>query len=146
MQRDPIERLNLALSAGAVAASFAVASPAFATSLALGAAIESVNFRVLRSASRRALSGELAPGGAWVAGFSLRFVLLAVAISFALRAGAQPVALVIGLSMIVPAAIAGAWVQRPPVGEPEPGPPTDDESWDRWNPWLAREREPEEPQ
>ena len=142
MRLDPIERLNLTLSAGAVAASLAVGSPQFATSLALGAAIESLNFRVLRGASLRLFAGDLAVGSAWLAGFGLRFVALAVAISFALRTGVHPVGLVLGLSMIVPAVIAGAWLQRPPVGDPEPGPPPDDPSWETWDAWRARERPP----
>ena len=144
MRLDPIERLNLTLSAGAVAAGFAAASPAFATSLALGAAIEAVNFRVLRAASLRLFAGDLGVGRAWLAGFGLRFVALAFAVSFALRSGAHPVGLVLGLSMIVPAVIAGAWLQRPPVGNPESGPPPDDPSWETWNAWLARERDARE--
>jgi len=142
LRLDSVERLNLTLSAGAVAASLAVASPQFATGLALGAAIESINFRVLRNASLRMFNGDLAVGRAWIAGFGLRFVALAVAISFALRSGAHPVGLVLGLSLIVPAVIAAAWRERPAIGSPEPGPPPDDPSWDSWDAWLARERPP----
>ena len=140
MRLDPVERLNLTLSAGAVAASLAVASPQFATSLALGAAIESLNFRVLRNASLRLFGGDLGAGHAWLAGFGLRFVALAFAISFALRSGAHPVGLVLGLSMIVPAVVAAAWRERPSIGNPAPGPPPDDPSWDSWDAWRARER------
>jgi hypothetical protein len=139
---DPIEWLNLTLSAGAVATSLAFGSRLFATSIAIGVAIEAVNFRVLRAASLRLFSGDLAMGAAWVAGFGLRFAVLAAAIALALRAGAHPVGLVLGLSTIVPAVVAGAWLRRPPVGNPEPGPPVDDPSWETWNAWLAREREP----
>jgi hypothetical protein len=71
-------------------------------------------------------------------------VLLAAAIALALRAGAHPVGLVLGLSTMVPAVIGGAWRTRPPIGNPEPGPAPDDPSWDAWNPWLARERDPAE--
>ncbi|HBZ68740.1 MAG TPA: hypothetical protein DEP35_02910 [Deltaproteobacteria bacterium] len=144
MQLDSIERLNLAIAAGAVAVGYAAAGPAFATSLALGAGIEGVNFRVLRSGSQRLFAGDLGVGHAWVAGFALRFVVLAGAIALSLRAGAQPVGLVLGLSTIVPAAILGAWRARPPIGTPPPGPPPDDPSWEAWNPWLARERDPAE--
>lgn len=144
MQLDPMERINLTLSAGAVAAGYAFASPGFATSLALGAAIEAVNFRGLLSAARRVLGGDLALGNVWVAVFALRFVVLAGAIGFALRSGAHPVGLVLGLSMIVPAVLVGAWRQRPPVGPAGAAPPPDDPTWDTWNPWLAREREPAE--
>jgi len=144
LQLDSIERLNLAIAAGAVAVGYAAAGPAFATSLALGAGIESVNFRVLRSGSQRLFAGDLAVGHAWLAGFALRFVVLAGAIALSLRAGAEPLALVLGLSTIVPAAIVGAWRARPPVLTSQPGPPPDDPSWDAWNPWLARERDPAE--
>ena len=41
---DPIQRMNLKLSAGAVAASFMLASPLFALSMLLGSVIEAVNF------------------------------------------------------------------------------------------------------
>ena len=142
MKLDSIEALSLTFAAAAAATSLALGSRPFATSVVLGAAIEAVNFRVLRATSLRLFSGELAMGRAWVAGFGLRFAVLAAAVALALRAGAHPVGLLLGLSAIVPAAIVGAWLQRPPVGNPEPGPPPDDPSWERWNPWLAREREP----
>jgi len=144
LQLNSIERLNLAIAAGAVALGYATAGPGFATSLALGAGIEGVNFRALRSGSQRLFAGDLAVGHAWVAGFGLRFLVLAGAIALSLRAGAHPVGLLLGLSTIVPAVIVGAWRTRPPIGNPEPGPPPDDPSWDAWNPWLARERDPAE--
>lgn len=143
MRLDPIERLNLTISAGTVAASCALASPAFALSVALGSALEAMNFRALRSGAQRLFSGDLAVGQLWAFGFALRFVALAAAIYFSLDSGAHPVGLVIGLSSIVPATVIGAWLQRPPVLPAEPGPPLapDDPSWDRWSVWLARERD-----
>ena len=142
---DTMETLNLGISAGAVAASFALASPLFALSLAFGAIIEAANFRALRAAAQRLLfGGDLAVGNAWAMGFGLRFAFLAVAIAFALNAGAHPVGLVIGLSTTIPAVVIGAILQRPPIVECPPGPPPDDASWDAWNPWLARERDPAE--
>ncbi len=144
MQLNSIERLNLAIAASAVAVGYAAAGPAFATSLALGAGIEGVNFRALRSGAERLFRGDLAVGHAWTVGFGLRFVVLAGAIALSLRAGAHPVGLVLGLSTIVPSVIVSAWRGRPPVGNPEPGPPPDHPSWDAWNPWLARERDPTE--
>ena len=141
MQLNSIERLNLAIAAGAVAVGYAAGGPTFATSLALGAGIEGVNFRALRSGSQRLFAGDLAVGHAWVAGFGLRFLVLAGAIALSLRAGAHPVGLLLGLSTIVPAVIVGAWLQRPPNATAEPGPPIDDANWDAWNPWLARERD-----
>jgi hypothetical protein len=144
LRLDPMERVNLGISAGAVAASLVLASPIFTASLALGAGLEALNFRALRSAAVRLFAGDLAMGKAWLAAFGARFAMLAVAIGYALHAGAHPVGLTIGLSTMLPAAVAGAWLQRPPIGHPEPGPPPDDPSWDRWNPWLAREVEPRE--
>jgi len=145
LRLDPMERLNLGISAGAVAASFAFASPLFAASVALGAALEALNFRALRAATRRLFAGELTVGHAWAAGFGARFVLLAAGIGYALHAGAHPVALTLGLSTMVPAVLVGAWLQRPPVLDPAtlpPPPPPDDPSWDRWSVWRAREIEP----
>jgi hypothetical protein len=75
---------------------------------------------------------------------AIRFGFLAVAISLALGAGAHPVGLVIGLSTTIPAVVIGAILQRPPIVETGPAPPPDDASWDEWNPWLARERDPGE--
>jgi hypothetical protein len=141
---DAMERWNLGISAGAVTASLALASPIFAASVALGAAFEAVNFRALRSGSARLFAGDLGAGKLWLAGFGVRFALLSVAIAWSLDVGAHPVGLTIGLSTILPAVVIGAWLQRPPVVETEPGPPPDDPSWDEWNPWLARERGPEE--
>lgn len=145
LSSDPIERLNLTLSAGAVAASLALASPQFSASLALGAAFEVANFRALRRATRRLFSGEIGGGGPWSAIFAVRFVLLGGAMYAALAAGAHPIGLILGLSMIVPAVVVVAWRTPPPAPEPGPPvPPPDDPSWDEWNPWLARERGPRE--
>ncbi len=141
---DATEQLNLTLSASAVAASWLLASPAFAGALALGAAIEAVNYRVLRRTAERFLGGRLGGGAAWTAGYGLRFVFVGAAMVVALVAGAHPVGLVLGLSMIVPAVVVAAWRTLPPPLPAEPIPPPDDPSWDRWNPWLAREQEPSE--
>jgi len=142
MKLDPIEWLNLSLSSAAVVTGLALGSRPFAASIALGAAIEAVNFRMLRAASLRLFAGDLGVGRAWMAGFGLRFAALGVAMALALSAGAHPVGLVLGLSTIVPAVLIGAWLQRPPPQVCEPGPPPDDPSWETWNPWLARERDP----
>jgi hypothetical protein len=141
---DRMERLNLGISAGAVAAGYALASPAFAASLALGAAIEAVNFRALRGAAARLFAGDLAVGRMWAAGFGLRFAFLAVGILLALGAGAHPVGLVIGLSTTIPAVVIGAILQRPAIDPDAPALAADDPGWDAWNPWLARERDPSE--
>ena len=132
----PIERLNITLSAGAVAASWLLATPAFAVSLAIGAALEAVNFRGLYRSSQLVFGGPWAGRRGRSAGLGLRMVLLAVGI----QVGAHPVGLVIGLSLIIPAAIIEAWRSRPAVDPDAPSLPPDDEAWERWNPWLARER------
>ena len=146
MSIDPIERMNLTLSAGAVAASLALASPLFALSVGVGALLEAVNFRGLRRAAQFLFWGEIRGGGAWTGVYGLRFGLMVIGIGAALSFGADPVGLLVGLSLIMPAALIEAWRTRPPVdpGAPALGP--DDPAWERWNPWLAREREeiPEE--
>ncbi len=136
----PIERLNITLSAGAVAASWLLATPAFAVSLAIGAALEAVNFRGLYRSSQLVFGGQLAGRRGRSAGLGLRMALLAVGIAVAIQVGAHPVGLVIGLSLIIPAAIIEAWRSRPAVDPDAPSLPPDDEAWERWNPWLARER------
>lgn len=140
---DPLERWNLTIGAGAVLASVAAVSPAFGLSVALGAAIEAVNFRSLLRGSQWLFSGGSETlGRLWALGFGLRFVFLAVAIWLAIDAGAHPIGLVLGLSTIVPAVVVGAWRQRPPPSRepPQPGLPPDDPSWDEWDLWRARER------
>ena len=141
---DPVERLNISLCAGAVALSAALAPPLFTVSVAVGAVLEAANFRALRRSATRLLTGELAGSGPWTALFALRFTLLAVAMYIALDSGADPVGLVLGLSIIVPAVVIYAWRTPPVVASPGDVPPPDDPSWDEWNPWLASERDPRE--
>lgn len=137
-----VEALNLTLSAGAVAASLALAGPAFSASVAVGAVLEAVNFRAFRRGAELLFRGEIAGSGPVVGAFALRFAGLAVALAVALAAGAHPVGLLVGLSLIVPSVVIWAVRNRPPVRECPPGPPPDDPSWDLFDPWLAREREP----
>lgn len=142
MSIDPIERLNLAITAGAVATSFAVATPAFATGLAIGATLEAANFRALRRSAQFLFWGTLPNQRAWSAVFGLRFSLLAIGIFAALQFGTDAAGLLVGLSLIMPAAILEAWRARPPI-DPDAA-ALDDETagWERWNPWLARETDP----
>jgi len=140
---DPTERLNLTLTAGAVAASFVLLTPGFALSLGLGGLLETVNFRGLR----RSAQAMFFPTGGGIAsigstGFGLRFALLAFALGVALYAGAHPVGLLLGLSLIMPASIVEAWRNRPAIDPNAPALSSDHEDWERWNPWLAREIEP----
>ncbi len=144
MRFEATEGLNFTLSAGAIAASFALATPHFATSLALGAALESVNLRALHSGARLLFAGTVAGGGAWVALFGTRFALLAAGIWFAMRTGADPVGLVLGLSLVMPATVMAAILHKPPEIPQDPAPPLppDDPSWERWSVWRAGEVEP----
>lgn len=141
MTINPVERWNLAISAGAVATSLVLATPAFALSLAVGAALEMVNFRALHRSARFLLIDTVGGTRGWVAVFALRFSLLAVCIGAALYLGAHAIALLLGLSLIMPALLIEAWRTRPPVVAGAPVLDADDPSWERWNPWLAREEE-----
>ena len=144
MNIDPIERTNLTLSAGAVAASLALASPAFAVSLAVGAALEAWNFRGLRRSAQFLFWGHIRGSGGWLGVYSLRMGMLVIGIAAALYLGAHPVGLLIGLSIIMPATVIEAWRARPPIDPSAPALAEDDPSWERWNPWLARENPPDE--
>ncbi len=142
--KQSVLRWNLAFTAGATAASWALISPRFAGSLALGALLETVNFRALWRGAEFALLGRQGGAGAVVGAFGARFVLLAIVLWVAIGAGAHPVGLVVGLSVMMPAVILAAWQARPLDAPATEVSPPDDASWDAWNPWLAREREPRE--
>ena len=144
MSIDPIERTNLTLSAGAVAASLAFGSTAFALSLAVGAALEAFNFRGLRRSAQFLFWGQIGSSGGWLGVYSLRMSLLVIGIGASLYFGAHPVGLVVGLSLIMPAAVIEAWRARPAVDAAAPALAEDDPAWERWNAWLARETEERE--
>ncbi len=141
-----VEQLNLGLSAGAVAVSFAFVTPHFATSLAAGAFLEALNLGAIHRGARRLFKGELAAVRGWLGMLSLRFILLAVAIFVTMQAGANPAALLIGLSLAMPATVIDAWIHRPPVVDPatlptfleselESEPDDDVEYWERYSIW-----------
>ena len=111
-----VEQWNLGLSASAVAASLALATPHFATSLAAGALLEAVNLGALRRSALQFFAGRMTRS--WTGAFALRFVVLAAAIFMTLQAGANPVALLIGLSIAMPAVLIDAWLNRPPILDP----------------------------
>ena len=148
MSLDPVERWNIAIFAGAMTTALAVATPAFATSLAIGAALEAANFRALRRSAQFLFWGVMPGQRAWAVVFALRFSLLSIGICAALYFGADAAGLLIGLSLVLPATVIEAWRSRPPIDPNAPRLADDDPSWDRWNPWLARESkvsdEPEE--
>ena len=139
----PIEHIHLALSAGSVAAAAAFATPAFTAALAVGAAIEALNFRGLVISSRAFFDGMVQGSGGWAGLAALRLGVLATLIVLALRLGADPIGLVVGLSLILPASVAGAFRSRKQLPT-DPSPPTtldpDDDAWERWDPWFAWER------
>jgi hypothetical protein len=134
--------MNLKLSAGAVAASLMLASPLFAFSMAVGSAIEAINFDGLRRSASFMFAGEISGSRKWLMVFALRFSILALVIFGAMHFGADPIGLVIGLSLMVPAVLIEAWRARPKVDADAPALDADDPSWDLWDPWLARERDP----
>lgn len=143
MKIDPIERMNLTLSTAAAAAAFALAPTVFAASLTFGAVLEAVNLHGLRRQARRFFWGAQG-GGNWTGLYGLRFVFLVVGIGGALAFGADPVGLLIGLSIVVPAVLFEAWRTRPAIDPNAPSLEAEDPAWDRWDPWLARERDESE--
>lgn len=146
MKFHPAERLNMGISAGAVVAAFTIGSTHFATSLALGAALETLNLRFLHGAGEALFAGEVAGGGPWVGVLGLRLSLLCGGIAAAMWAGADPIGLVLGLSIAMPATVVAAFWNRPAVGEHEleAVPAPDDPSWDQYSVWRAGERVPHE--
>ncbi len=96
--------------------------------------------RALRRMGKRLVSGELVATGPRMGIFGARFLLLAIGIVLSMAAGANPIALVIGLSIVVPAVVIDAWRHRPPIESCEPVvvPPPDDPSWDDWNVWRVQ--------
>lgn len=111
-----VEQWNIGLSASAVAASLALETPHFATSLAAGALLEAVNLGALRRSAMRFFAGQMTRS--WTGAFALRFLMLAAGIYLTLQAGAQPVALLIGLSIAMPSVLIDAWLNRPPILDP----------------------------
>lgn len=112
-----VEQWNLGLSAGAVAASLALVTPHFATSLAAGAFIEALNLGAIHRTAKNLFEGQVMAAG-WLGGFAMRFLLLGAAIFVVMNVGAHPVALLIGLSIAIPATLIDAWLNRPPILDP----------------------------
>jgi hypothetical protein len=142
IQERAVLGYSLAFSAGAAAASWALVSPRFAGSLALGAALEAMNFRALFRYWHSALLGGERPSLALISGFGLRFALIGGVVAGAVALGAHPIGLLVGLSLVVPGVVIAAWRVRPLPSADAPALAPDDPSWDEWNPWLARERDP----
>ena len=150
MKLYPAERLNMGISAGAVAASFAIASPHFAGSLAIGAALETMNFRFLHRTGEELFAGVVSGSGPWVVVLALRLSFMFAGIVVAMLGGADPLALIIGLSLVMPATVAAAIWHRPEVVPHELNPAIDPEDpvWDGYSVWrpgrdVARREEDE---
>lgn len=141
---QPVERLNLTVSASAVAASWWLVSPVFALSLGFGALLEAVNFRGLHQQTQLLFFGQIKSGGSWTGLYGLRFGLLVIGIGGALALGADPIGLLLGLSLIMPTTVWVAWRNRPAIDPNAPTLDPEDDEWERWNPWLARERPDED--
>jgi hypothetical protein len=131
--------MNLTLSVGAVAATWWLVSPVFAASLGFGALLEAVNFHALHQQARLLFWGQIRSGGSWTGLYGLRFGLLVIGIGGSVALGADPIGLMIGLSLIMPVSVWAAWRNRPTVDPNAPALDPDDPEWDRWNAWLARE-------
>ena len=139
-----IERLNLTLSASAVAATWWLVSPVFALSLGFGALLETLNFRGLHRQAQLLFFGQIRSGGSWTGLYGLRFGLLVIGIGGALALGADPVGLLLGLSLVMPVSVWVAWRQRPAIDPHAPALAADAPAWERWSAWTARERTPDE--
>jgi hypothetical protein len=128
-----------AISALAGAAAFALATPKFAASVLLGAALQTLNFRGLFGLARSAFASESRAAS----GFALRLPLFGVLVFAAISAGVDAAGLLLGVTTLVPAVVISAWHARPrPLPTSElPALAPDDPSWDLYSPWLARERE-----
>jgi len=142
MKLYPAEKLNLGISAGAVTASFALASPLFAASLAAGATLGSVNFRFLHKTAEGVFLGFV-QRGSWVAVLVFRLALVFGGVCAAMMLGADAIGLVIGLSLVMPATLAAAVWLKPEHVPTAPGPAIapDDSIWDDYSVWRPS-REP----
>ncbi len=136
MKLYPAEKLNLGLSAGAVATSLALATPLFAGSLAFGATLGSVNFRFLHTTAEGVFQGAV-QSSAWVVVLAFRLALVFAGICAAMLLGADAMGLLIGLSIVMPATVAAAVWLRPAHVPTMPGPAVapDDPIWDDYSVW-----------
>jgi hypothetical protein len=133
---------HAAISTAAALLAFALATPKFALSLLLGAALQTLNFRGLFGLAQSALVQQARVAS----GFALRLSLVAALLFVAIRAGVDAAGLLAGITTLVPAVLVAAWQARPrnvaDVGA-LPALAPDDPSWDQYSLWLARESESE---
>lgn len=133
---------QLVFIAAATLLAFALATPKFALSLLLGAALQTMNFRGLFGLAHAAFAREARAAS----GFALRLPLFGALVFLAIGAGVDAAGLLVGITTLVPAVVIAAWQARPrDVASPETRPALapDDPSWDQYSLWLARERETE---
>jgi hypothetical protein len=132
---------HLAFTAAAGVVAAALATPKFALSLLLGAALQTLNFRGLFGIARTALEQTRAASG-----LALRLPLFGALVYVAIKAGVDAAGLLAGITTLVPAVVIAAWRSRPrDFADANATPPLapDDPSWDQYSLWLAREREAE---
>jgi len=141
-----VERLNLTLSAGAVAASYAMFTPAVASSVAAGALLEMLNFRTLHASARSFFAGQLGGAGLWMGVVGLRLGVLTGALLLVAALGGHPLAFVAGLSVVLPAVVIDTWRHRPAVVDQSdyPVPAPDDPEWDRFSVWRMTSDAPDD--
>jgi hypothetical protein len=133
---------HVGLTAIATLAAFAIATPRFALSLLLGAALQTLNFRALFGLAQNAFTQQARAAG----GFALRLPLFGVLVFVAIKAGVDAAGLLAGITLLVLAVVIAAWRSRPrDVADLSalPALAPDDPAWDQYSPWLARERETE---
>ena len=82
-------------------------------------------------------AGNVPGGGPWIAVLSLRLSLVFAGVILAMYTGADPIGLLIGLSLVMPATIAAAVWHRPAITPQEPFPAVDpdDPIWDDYSVW-----------
>ena len=104
-----------------------------------------IHFREPDLRAEALFAGVVNGGGPWVGVLSLRIGLVVAGIVVAMTAGANPLALVIGLSLAMPAAVIAAVLNREEVipQEADAGLGPDDPSWDSYSIWRATERDEE---
>jgi hypothetical protein len=131
---------HAAISAAAALPAFALATPKFAFSLLLGAALQTLNFRGLFGLAQSALAQQARAAS----GFALRLPLFGALVFVAIRSGVDAAGLLASITTLVPAVLVAAWQSRPRDAADAAALPAlapDDPSWDQYSLWLARERE-----
>jgi hypothetical protein len=131
---------HAAISAFAALLGFALATPKFALSLLLGAALQTLNFRGLFVFAQSAFENQARAAS----GFALRLPLFGALVFVAIKSGVDAAGLLAGITTLVPSVLIAAWQARPvDVADLSalPALAADDPSWDHYSLWLARERE-----